>query len=188
MKISTREKYNVDNVFQLAWVKEKIKQASLEKYGVENPGNSREARIKAAETMRKNGNHSSWEDTFENKLKALNIKYEKQYDEDERYPFQCDFYLPNEDVFIEINGYWTHNNHFFDENNKDDIETLNQWKEKAKQGHKQFANAVEVWSNKDLLKRDLAIKNNLNYVVLWTLDDVLFYINYLESTYGKEIE
>ena len=32
----------------------------------------------------------------------------RQYRDENRYPFNCDFYIPNEDLFIEFNGYWTH--------------------------------------------------------------------------------
>ena len=32
--------------------------------------------------------------------------------------------------------------------------------------------AITVWTKSDLEKRDYAIKNNLNYIVLWTLNDI----------------
>ena len=127
--------------------------------------------------MRGNDNHSKWEDILEQHFINKSIAYEKQYS-DERYPFPCDFYLPDSDTFIEINGYWSHNDHFFDESSKDDQDTLSLWIDKANHGHKQYENAVYVWSIKDRQKHEIAIKNKLNYIVLWTYDDLL---NYCEN-------
>lgn len=162
-----KERYGEEytNVYQVPEIKEKIVQVSLEKYGTTNPGNSREARIKANKTMRSNGNGSSCEDYFEEALIKLDIKYEKQY-KDERYPFLCDFYLPDSDTFIELNIYWSHNDHWYDSENENDVKMLKEWINKAEAGHKQYENAVAVWSDKDLKKREYAIKNRLNYVVL----------------------
>lgn len=163
------------NVYQVPEIKDKIIKTSIERYGITNPGNSREARIKANQTMRGNDNGSSCEDYFENALKELNISYKKQYKES-RYPFLCDFYLIDFDIFIELNIYWSHNTHFFDETNLDDLSVLNKWTKKAEEGHKQYKNAIEVWTKKDIIKRDTAIKNKLNYVVLWTIDDMNTYL------------
>ena len=92
--------------------------------------------------------------------------------ESEKYPFLCDFYLVDSDLYIELNIYWSHNDHYFDNSNKDDIKTLELWKQKAKEGHKQYQNAINVWTNKDLQKRQTAIDNNLNYVVVWTVEEI----------------
>lgn len=154
-------------------IKNKIKQTSLIRYGTTNPGNGRFSRQKAAMTRRGSYNDSSWEDYFEEQCKKHNIIYKRRYDLDSRYPFQCDFYFPNKDMFIEINGYWSHGGHFFDNTNLKDIETLNKWKEKAKNGHKQYQNAIIVWTDRDLRKREYAVKNNLNYVILWTYEDII---------------
>jgi len=143
---------------------------------------SHEFRLKASETMRKNGNQSSYKDLFENSLKELNIKYEKQYDKDSRYPFLCDFYLVDLDIFIEINGYWTHNDHFYT-GSEDDLKTLSLWKEQLQSGHTQYRSAIDCWTFGDLKKRAIALKNNINYAVLWNLEDIENYIEYLKNLY-----
>lgn len=175
-----KERYGEEytNVYQVPEIKEKIVRTSLERYNTTNPGNNREARIKANYTMRNNGNGSSCEDIFEQYLIDNKINYKKQY-KSEKYPFLCDFYLVDSDLYIELNIYWSHNDHYFDNSNKDDIKTLELWKQKAKEGHKQYQNAINVWTNKDLQKRQTAIYNNLNYVVLWTVEEIkeFFYIN-----------
>ena len=89
---------------------------------------------------------------------------EREYDEDERYPFKCDFYIKSKDLFIEVNGFWVHNDHWFDENNKDDIKQLEEWKKKEARFYR---TAIEVWTERDVKKREFARKNNLNYVVFW---------------------
>ena len=76
-------------------------------------------------------NTSKIEDVF---YASLCEKYDenivlRQYRDDDRYPFNCDFYIPTEDLFIELNLHWTHGGQPF---NPDDIECLkklNTWKE-----------------------------------------------------------
>lgn len=177
-----KRKYGMQytNVYQLPTVKDKIKAISMKKYGTSNPGNSRMARIKASMTMRQNGNYSKDEDYFADELTKLGIKFETQYSSI-KYPFMCDFYLTDYDIYIELNLYWSHNDHFFDETDQGDLDTLATWKDKAENGHKQYANAINVWTKSDLKKRDTAKQNNLNYVVLWSRQELEFYINYLKE-------
>jgi len=54
-----------------------------------------------------------------------NINYEHNYNKDLRYPFHVDFYLPDFDLFIEIQGNWTHGLHPYDGSNKDDVYIVN---------------------------------------------------------------
>ena len=94
------------------------------------------------------------------KLKELYSDLKTQYKSKE-YPFACDFYIPSLDLYIEYNGSWTHGNHFFDENNQDDLDTLKLWRSKDTE---YYNNAIMVWTIKDVQKLETAIKNNLNYI------------------------
>ena len=85
----------------------------------------------------------------------------RQYNEDPRYPFACDFYIPSEDLFIELNAHWSHGGHPFDETNLDDIYKLEQWQEKAETSV-YYKNAIIVWTERDPLKIKIAKNNNLN--------------------------
>ena len=175
---SNLKKYGVKYAFQAAEVKEKIVQTALAKYNTSNPANCRSGRQKAAITRRNNDNDSSWEDYFENQLITLDISYKKRY-KDSRYPYYCDFYLEDSDTFIEINGYWSHGGHWFDKNSKEDQAKLRLWTQKSKAGHKQYTNAINVWTTSDIEKRDTAIKNHLNYIVLWKFNDMIdFFTKY----------
>lgn len=86
---------------------------------------------------------------------------------DERYPFHVDFYICSIDLFIEINAFWTHGKHLFNENNEDDIQILNSWKQKAETS-KQYKSAINVWTVMDPLKYKTAKDNNLNYLPIWS--------------------
>ena len=93
-----------------------------------------------------------------------------------QYPFLCDFYFPDYDLYVEIQGYWCHCNHPFDENDEDDMVKLEMWKEKSNSN--QYTNAIYVWTISDPLKRRTAKENNLNYLEIFSNDinDCIFII------------
>lgn len=91
---------------------------------------------------------------------------------DKRYPFHCDFYIKSLDLFIELNCHYSHHTHWFDENNHDD--TLRR-KNMLDSGKRRSINAVKIWCEKDLEKRDFAKKNKLNYLVFW--DGTVYHVN-----------
>lgn len=156
---------------------EKTKATNMERYGVECSFQDRNARLKALTTMRKNGNRSSYEDKLEQFFLDNKIPFEQEWNKDPRYPYHCDFYLPDSDTFIEINVYWTHGKHFFNPKNKNDLATLSIWKEKALQGLEQYKNAINIWTNLDLNKKHCAEINKINYIVLWNKQDIDAFIN-----------
>ena len=85
-----------------------------------------------------------------------NIKFEPQYYDDLRYPYFCDFYLPDFDMFIEINAYWTHGPHLFNKDNSDDIKLLNYWKEKNTQNYNYAIHVL--FGQKKILKKSIVLK------------------------------
>ena len=167
--------FGAENVFASEYGKKKIKETLQNKYGVDNIIHIHEFRCKMAKSRLKNGNHSSLEDYFEQKLIENNIQYRKSYDEDIRYPYKCDFYLIESDTFIEINNYWVHNTHFYT-GNEEDLNIVEQWKQK---GTDHYMKAIHIWTISDVEKRDCAIKNNINYVVLWNKNDINNYLSNL---------
>jgi len=122
---------------------------------------------KEIETKKKNNslNASKEEDRIYEKLLNIFNKDDiiREYSE-KRYPFHCDFYIKSKDLFIECNFHWTHGFHWFDKNNKSDLEIVQKWKDK---NTKFYDIAIEVWTKRDILKRDTALKNKLNYLVFW---------------------
>lgn len=85
---------------------------------------------------------------------------------DKRYPFNCDFYIKSEDLFIELNYHWTHGKHPFDANSQEDQNKLQIWTERAKNSA-YYKGAIEVWTVRDPLKLAYFKKNNLNYKILY---------------------
>lgn len=59
----------------------------------------------------------------------------------------------------------------FDENNPDDIAILHKWQEKAKTS-KAYQSAIDVWTKSDVEKYNTAIKNKLNYKILYNKEDI----------------
>ena len=100
-----------------------------------------------------------------------------QYRDEERYPFNYDFYIPSLDLFIEYQGSWLHNNHPYDENNINDIQEVIMLKEKSKEinfkGHEKdlYQNAIYTWTDLDVRKRNIARKNNLNYLEFFNMKE-----------------
>lgn len=93
----------------------------------------------------------------------------RQYKET-RYPFNCDFYIKSLDLFIELNATWLHGGHWFDDSNEGDVLLLNNWKQKVISGSRFYEVAIDVWTVRDVKKRQTAIDNRLNYVVFWKTD------------------
>lgn len=94
----------------------------------------------------------------------------RQYKE-ERYPYFCDFYVKSKDLFIELNGNWTHGPHAFDENDMNDVKLLENWKSKTS-GKDYYSNAIYVWTELDVDKFNTAKKNNLNYIAIYDYTDM----------------
>ena len=191
---TTFEHYGVKNPFESEIIKDKIASNNLQKYGVKHNAQRADVRAKMEktnyeryggkssscdprvvkkgyETRRKNGtfNTSSPETSLHNRLLEMYSNVENNYNKDSRYPFHCDFYIPDRDLFVELNLHWTHGGHWFDKNDTDDLAKVDKWKKKDS---KFYDMGINNWTVRDLKKRQTAQKNNLNYVVLWTVLDI----------------
>lgn len=141
------------------------------RYGVDNPMKKKEFVKSNWKSKKKNGTCSS--SRPENKMfeELKNYFGEndviRNHNSDPRYPFYVDFYIRSLDLFIELNGVWFHGSHWFDETDPEDIEKLKVWEIKANEGSRAYKQAITVWTKRDLLKRQTALKNNLNYLAFW---------------------
>ena len=93
-----------------------------------------------------------------------------EYNEDPRYPFRCDFYIPRLDLFIEIQGHWTHGKSPFDKDNPRDVLRLNKLFAKSNNS-KFYKNALDIWTYADVGKREMAMSNALNYIEVFNTND-----------------
>lgn len=173
IKQTVLERYGVEKISQSKEIQEKTKQTMLERYGVDcifqrddirEKALSKESLEKIYDTKKKNNSFpiSKTERELETELRKMFPDLKTQY-KSKDYPFSCDYYIPSLDLYIEYNGTWMHENHFFDKNNREDIEELNRWIEKSKNST-YYKSAINIWTNRDVLKLETAIQNNLNYV------------------------
>lgn len=117
-------------------IAKKVIRTNLMRYGVENGGASKKSLKKIDATKRKNHtfNTSKVENEFKKYLEDNDINFKYQY-KSEPYPFNCDFYFPDYDLYFEIQGHWSYGKHPFDKNNVDDVKILNKWKENNLKNH-----------------------------------------------------
>ena len=179
-------KFDVDSPLKNKEVREKIKQTNIQKYGVDNPLKNKEI-WKKSQDNRQISSKSKLENNFLNYLK---LKYESddiitQYKSKE-YPYYCDFYIKSINLYIEIQGHWTHNDHPFDINNLNDQLIMDIWRTKSL-SDKYYKNALNTWTIKDVEKRNTAIQNNLNYLEIFGKTDLNKYIDIFEN-YIKNME
>lgn len=164
-------------------VQHKTKMTCVTRYGVEYPMQLPEIIEKVGNSKRINGTWNTSKPE-EDMYDILCIKFGKddvvrQYKE-VRYPFYCDFYIKSLDLFIELNATWLHGSHWFDEYSEYDLNSLHEWITKLESGKEFYEVAIDVWTVRDVKKRNIAIENNLNYVVFWK-NDLSDFMNWLES-------
>lgn len=179
-------KFGVGSPLKNKEVREKIKQTNIQKHGVDNPLKNKEI-WKKSQDNRQISSKSKLENNFLNYLK---LKYESddiitQYKSKE-YPYYCDFYIKSINLYIEIQGHWTHNDHPFDINNLNDQLIMDIWRTKSL-SDKYYKNALNTWTIKDVEKRNTAIQNNLNYLEIFGKTDLNKYIDIFEN-YIKNME
>lgn len=168
----TNEKlYGVEYFFQTDIFKEKSINTLKERYNVDNASKSNIINEKKLATKRKNQTFNTSKDEEIIFLilmeKFKNVK--RQYS-DERYKFACDFYIEDIDLFIEYQGFPSHNYEPFDELNESHIQKLEELNEKSKKSQ-YFKTIVKVWTISDPKKRKIAKKNNLNWIEFFNIND-----------------
>ena len=130
---------------------------------------------KCFETRRRNNtlNSSQPEDVLYQNLLHEYDNVIRSYNLDSRYPYHCDFYIPSEDLFIELNYFPTHYTEPFNENNPNHIKLLEQYKFAPKNWIEEAS--VNIWAGSDKEKIDCAKRNNLKYIAVYK--DKTYYIN-----------
>ena len=125
-------------------------------------------------------NTSSTEEIIFNELIKVYPDVVRQYKDDKRYPYDCDFYIPSLDLFIEYQGSWTHGKDAnkiigpYIKENEFCQKILEKWKAK---NTKYYNNAIETWTIRDVKKRQIAKKNKLKFLEFWTLDEFRLWLN-----------
>ena len=184
------KKYGVANPYKSNEIRQRIKETFIRHYGVDNPWKAKEIKnnlnyklqaIHAIETKRKNNTFNTSKD--EDKAYEFLIQYTnvviRQYKDKERYPYCCDFYIPENELFIECNFHWTHGEHPYNKESIKDQVILERWKSK---NTRYYNNAIKTWTKRDVEKRNKAKEENLNYKEFWSLKELKeFFIDYFEN-------
>ena len=152
-------------------IMDKVRQTNMSCYGApfyvqsdEYKQNVDDIQSRIIATKRQNGVLNT--SAVEKHVKGFD-DFESQYNNDSRYPYLCDFYDKERDLFIEVNASWTHGYHWYDA--EKDAAVCTRWKAKSEDST-YYANALEVFTKRDVEKRETARVNNLNYVTLWDSD------------------
>lgn len=195
-KLTCVERYGETNPMKNKNIQEKSKKTCLEKYNSEYFLNSSKRMeelkkflddkeklhawvVKCTETKKKQKSFgkSKGEEICFNLLLTKFPNTKRQY-HSEKYPFACDFYIPEKDLYIELQGMWTHGPHAYNSNDPNDINLVEKWKSK----NTEFYNsAIEVWTVYDPLKRELAKKNNLNWIEFWNIEEFKQWFNKIKE-------
>ena len=177
-KATCIKKYGVDNPSQCTIIKQKKIQTCLKNHGCICGLQTTKARLKRKsekckiqEYITKTKNNS-WNTSKpeENIFELLRLKFDiiRQY-RSEKYPFCCDFYIPVLDLYIEYQGTWTHGGKPY-EGTKEDLQIIHTWENKHT---RYYSYAIDVWTRRDPLKREIAKKNKLNWIEFFTMNQFL---------------
>ena len=165
-----KAKYNVDYWFQ----------------SIEYKSNIKEYQRKARQTKIKNNTlvNSKLESMAYNLLKKYFSDIKCQWKDDEKYPYNCDFYIPEIDTWIEIQGFVTHGPEQFNENNIEHLEKVSILKQKN-MAHKTpnknlYFEIIKCWTELDVKKRNMAKRNNLNYKEFWNIEQLKEWLSQYE--------
>lgn len=186
MQKTVRERYGVSNVMQDPDVKAKLAATNQGIYGGASPFCSQEVRDKAIVFT-----HSEAQDWLQrvvedapvlpqrlrSRTEALayyelvrrfgadDVFYEYGiHPSDPRYPHNCDFYVKSLDLFIELNCFYTHGNHWFDPSDPNDVMRLDHLLESDNDKSRV---AADVWCRVDPTKRADAKRSGIQFLVFW---------------------
>ena len=139
-------------------------------------------------TMRKNGtfNSSKIERDLYLILKQIYKNVFYIHKDKNRYPFNCDFYIQDKDLFIELNIHWTHGGAPFDENNQEHLKQLEKWRQKSIKSNF-YKTAIDVWTKRDPLKLKTFIDNKLNYKIFYNKKEIIKWLKTLQLSFKFNI-
>ncbi len=174
-------KYGVENVMMVDNIKEKMYKTNLIKYGHKSSMGNKSVIHKQYLTKKKNNtfNTSKPEEEIYKLLVEKFGEVKRQY-KSELYPYRCDFYIPCEDLYIEYQGFKSHNYEPFEINNLKHQEKVKKWKEYS-QYNKSYIGYLKVWTVTDPLKRQIVKDNNLNWLEFFNMKQFMDWYNKKEE-------
>ena len=175
-----REKYGVDYLCQLPEIRKKISTGVIK------------ALPKMYETRTKNGTHaSSKAEEYIFELIVQIFPNSKHLYYSERYPFNCDFYIPCLDLYIEYQGFEGHGGRPFMQT-EEDLRVVERWKQKSTEINfkgeykRKYLNYIETWTIRDVRKRNWAKEHKLNWLEFFNMEEFLIWWNNLLTMMEKD--
>lgn len=187
-KIQETFKQNYGTAEKRQEIKKRTEQTCLERYGNKNYMKSEYCNIE--EIQRKRYNTMKANDTFnrskpEKEIKELLCKkftviMDRKH---KNYPFRCDFYIQELNLFIEFQGHVSHGGHPFNIKSNDDLITLHTWLKRSQEFNfkgkkkKSYKGYIQTWIRRDPLKRQTAKENNLNWLEFFNMQEFMDWYN-----------
>lgn len=166
------DKYGTSSVLLIPQFKEKKEKTMERRFGVKHIMQNPNVKDRRILTYINNGtNTSSKQENIVFELLSIFYNDVKRNYTSDKYKFNCDFYIPSKDLYIEYNGSHYHHGHPFnilDENDKKELERL----QNLSNGKNQYNKIIYTWTDLDLRKRTIAKENNLNFIEFWSIEDV----------------
>ena len=157
-------------------VKQKCAETNKKKYGGSTPTSSSQVTKKIRRTANKKLKELECYNYLCTKYKEVIREYKS-----ELYPYKCDFYIKDINMYIELYLFWMHGGHRYNSDDINDQKTLDYWKSKNTDIYKR---AIDIWTNKDIIKYTIAKQNKLNYQVFYSLNDFYDFFNKEEINHG----
>lgn len=154
-------KYGVEHVQSTKFVRDKIKKIQ----------NTEEVKLKIYNTKKRNNSFGPQSKSESICYLYLSLYYPdtiRQYKDNKRYPYNCDFYIPSLDLFIEFQGYYTHGVHPYNPDSTSDKLLIEKYKEK----YGKNCQAITIWTIKDPEKRKCAKEYSLNWKEFFTINEL----------------
>lgn len=187
MRETNIKKYGVDNPMKDPNFVMKKNKTMLNKYGSENTMLVPIIRDKVNKSKKQNWTIYSKDENIIYDLlcdKFCQNDIIRQYTSD-LYPFNCDFYIKSLDLYIEYQGSHFHNKRPYI-GSEEDFSEIELLKHKSQLVHErynvpknkktQYDMVIYTWSDLDVRKRNIAKANNLNFIELWSIEEVILFL------------
>lgn len=88
------------------------------------------------------------------------------------YPWNCDFYIKDKNMFIEYQGTWSHFGKAWEGSHGEKIKLTEMLKKLTEKNKSRYMSAIKNWTIMDSAKRQWAKNHNLNWIEFFNIEDM----------------